>query len=135
MERNEIDHANTGARPAVEVLRSLLALRANKDSMKKKDYKQQASLLWAQAELTVETADNTLRKSAPDAPRTHQQGGATITERPDLQYEAERNLAGQWRLDLDTEDREYLGRKLQDDRAAGIAAADRLLTRLGYTND
>lgn len=135
MERNRIDHSGTGARPAVEVLRSLLTLRANKDSMKKKDYKSERALLWAQAELTVETDDNTLAKAAPDAPRTHQHGGAAITERPDLQYEAERNLAGEWMLRLSTEEREYIERKLRDDRKEGVPAADRILHNLGYQND
>ena len=135
MEQDRINHPGNRARPAVEVLRSLLALRANKDSMKKKDYRSERDLLWAQAELTVESGDNTLAKSATEAPRAHQHGGATITERPDLQYEAERNLAGDWTLRLTTEEREYIERKLRDDRKEGVPAADRILHNLGYLND
>lgn len=133
MEQNQM-HTGNGARPAVQVLRDLVALRARKQTMNGKEYKRERDLLWAQAELTVETDSDTLQKAAPDAPQTHQHGGATITERPDLQYEAERNLAGQWRLDLDTDDREYLGRKLGDDRKEGVAAADRILARLGFAD-
>lgn len=134
MQQDEM-HSGNGARPAVEVLRSLLALRANKNTMNGKDYKRQRDLLMAQAELTVETADNTLQKAAPAAGEVEQRGGATITHRPDVQYEAERNLAGQWRLDLDTEDRDYLGRKLGDDRKEGVPAADRILARLGFIDN
>lgn len=126
--------ADTGARPAIEVLRSLVTLRANKDSMSRKEYKRQRTLLWMQAELTVETDTTAAKLAAPG--EVHQHGGATITERPDLQYEAERDArTGNWRLDVTTEERDYLGRKLRDDRLNSVPAADRVLHKLGFPND
>lgn len=134
MERNEL-HSDNGARPAVEVLRSLLTLRKQKSTMNGKEYKRQKSLLWAQAELTVETSDNTLTKAAPAAGEVEQRGGATITHRPDLQYEAERNLAGDWMLRLTAAERDYLERKLRDDAKEGVAGASNILHNLGFVID
>lgn len=135
MERNEIGHQDNGARPAVEVLRSLLALRAQKQTMNGKEYKRQRDLLWAQAELTVETSDDTLTKSAPAAGEVEQRGGATITHRPDLQYEAERDVNGTYSLHVKPEERDYLGRKLRDDAKEGVPAASNLLHNLGISVD
>lgn len=134
MERNEL-HSDNGARPAVEVLRSLLTLRQQKSTMNGKDYKRQKSLLWAQAELTVETSDNTLTKAAPLAPGSRPPWPASITHRPDLQYEAERNLAGDWMLHLTAAERDYLERKLRDDAKEGVAGASNILHNLGFDID
>lgn len=82
MMKDELHHSDTGARPATEILRSLLALRANKDQMKGKDYRRQRDLLLAQAELTVETSDNTLQKAAPEGTITDRTSDAREYARP-----------------------------------------------------
>lgn len=115
---------------AFSILSQLVNNRRNKKSTSKKLFEKTKERLWKQAEELVDNAVN-----VPE-PAAEQAQGATITHRPDIAYgeRSGENLAGQYRLNLSTEDREYLGRKLSDDRKEGVAAADRILAGLNFAD-
>jgi len=116
---------------AAQVLADLITLRKAKDNLDKKDYKRQKAELWERAEQVV-------RQNRADvvAGASEEHGGATITHRPDVAYEANRDArSGDYTLTMDTEARNYLGRKLGDDRKEGVPAADRILAGLGFIDN
>lgn len=80
MDKMMHDEILDGMREAVDILRDLLALKTEKDSLSRRDYQRRKALLWAQADLTVDRTDRPVRHNETNVERR----AAAVHHRHDL---------------------------------------------------